>query len=73
MTTISYSVCKLKLSRPIATKPNIEWSFIDPVGRRRGAKIVAMPGGVGSNPDGVPTSKGTEISALPMVSVNFQV
>ena len=31
----------------IATKPNSEWSFIYPVGRRRWAKIVAMPGGVG--------------------------
>ena len=45
----------------IATEPNSEWSFIYPVGRRRWAKIVAMPGGVGSNPDGVPTRKGTEI------------
>ena len=26
-----------------------------------GLKIVAMPGGVGSNPDGVPTRKGTKI------------
>ena len=45
----------------IATKPNSEWSFIYPVGRRWWAKIVAMPGGVGSNPDGVPTRQGTEI------------
>ena len=45
----------------IATKPNSEWSFIYPVDRRRWAKNVAMPGGVGSNPDGVPTRQGTEI------------
>ena len=45
----------------IATKPNSEWSFIYPVGRRRCAKNVAMPGGVGSNPDRVPTRIGTKI------------
>ena len=45
----------------IATQPNSEWSFIYPVGRRWWAKNVAMPGGVGSNPDWVPTRKGTKI------------
>ena len=44
-----------------ATKPNSEWSFIYPVGRRWWAKNVAMPGGVGSSRDGVPTRKGTKI------------
>ena len=53
----------------IAKKPNCKWSFIYPVGRRRWAKIVAMPGGVGSNPDGVPTRKGTEILRACAVAV----
>ena len=53
----------------IATKPSSEWSFIYPVGRRRWAKIVATPGGVGSNPDGVPTRKGTEILRACAVAV----
>ena len=42
-------------------KAHSEWSFIYPVGRRRWAKNVAMPGGVGSNPDGVPTRQGPKI------------
>ena len=53
----------------IATKPNSEWSFIFPVGRRWWAKNVAMPGGVGSNPDGVPTKYGTEILRARAVAV----
>ena len=53
----------------IATKPNSEWSFIYPVGRRWWAKNVAMPGGVGSNPDGVPRKYGTEILRAGAVAV----
>ena len=53
----------------IATKPVSEWSFIYPVGRRWWAKNVAMPGGVGSNPDGVPTRKGIVILRACAVAV----
>ena len=45
----------------ITRRPNSEWSFIYPVGRRWWANNVAMPGGVGSSPDGLPTKYGTEI------------
>ena len=37
------------------------------------AEIVAMPGGVGSNPDGPPTSKGTEILRACAVAVTRDV
>ena len=57
----------------IATKPNSEWSFIYPVGRRWWAKHVAMPGGVGSNPDRVPTIKGTDILRACAVAVTRDV
>ena len=53
----------------IAIKPSSEWSFIYPVGRSWWAKNVAMPGGVGSNPDRVPTRKGTKILRACAVAV----
>ena len=41
--------------------PNVSVASFTQLVGAGGQKIVAMPGGVGSNPDGLPTKYGTEI------------